>query len=322
MNTLTVPQYIVPKFRDEYLAAVSPIVEQASSISLVQRWDVLFQCSIAPKREWMAPDFLATMLDVYQVLSHDQLMPKYLGNEEHWGAIVSPRIDTASGKPIAYIEHWFVSQSNDLEQVVEAIKKLWPFPFQAIWIAMSPQHRCVPFIQERKNACVKEYVYVADWSHSRPEPTSSTNFHEFTCLPNEPLDSWWRDFTQALNRDGKEWISEREIDSMRKGMQLSLKTGGLLNLYDLHGLAAHISWSKGSEIELLLPECWNITYIFVREDLRGQGLATYMYALASQNMSLVDISLICAHAQAAKPSSCQALESVAAERVLTFYAIG
>lgn len=322
MTSQSLSQNIVQKFREEYLAAVAPIVGQASPVSLVQRWDVLFQCSIAPKPEWIAPDLLATMLDLYQVPSHDQLLPKYLGNEEQWGAIVSPRVGTSTGEPIAFIEHWFVTDPSDLEQGVDAIKKLWPFPFQSIWISMSPQHRCVPYIKEWKHTCLAECAYVADWSHSRPEPRSATKFNELTCSTNQAVDSWWPELCREMIRDDVGLKSGREIDSLGKEMVLCLQTGGIVNLYDHRGFAAHVSWCKGGEAELLIPQCWNVPFIFVRSDLRGQGLAKHVYALASQKMVLDEIPLVCARVQADNQPSVKALDAVGAERVLEYYTVG
>lgn len=322
MSSLTLHQNIVQKFHEEYLAAVSPIVEQASPVSLAQRWDVLFQCSIAPKPEWMAPDSLAAMLDLYQVPSHEHLMPKYLGDDFHWGAIVSPRVATTTGEPIAFIEHWFVTDPGDLDHVVEAVKTQWPFPYSAIWIPMAPRHRCAPFINELESVNLKECAYVADWGRARPEVSSATKLSSFSCATNQALDSWGPDFCHVLKQGRAALIPERERASLRKRIESCLQTGGIVNLHDDQGLAAHVSWCQGSEAELLIPQCWNVPYIFVRHDLRGQGLAKHMYALAAQNMGLDEIPLICARVQEDNLPSVRALEAVGAERVLEYYTVG
>lgn len=321
MNRLTLHKNIVQKFREEYLATVSPIIEHASPISLAQRWNVLFQCSIAPQPEWIAPDFLMAMLDMYQVPSYENLLPRYFGNEECWGAIVSPRVATTTGEPIAFIEHWFVSDPGDLEQITEAVKKLWPFPYAAIWIPITPGHRCASMIKGLESGCLKECAYVADWDRSRPEVRSVTKFSQFSCSTNQDLDSWWPDFCQVLSRGGTAPIPEFGIASLRKTMEACPQNGGIVTLQDDQGLAAHVSWYKGSDAELLIPQCWNIPYIFVRDDLRGQGLAKYVYALASQNMAFDEIPLVCARAQADNQPSIKALETVGAERVLEYYTV-
>ncbi len=322
MNPPTLHQHIIQKFCEEYLASISPLITRASKVSLAQRWEVFFQCSIAPPPEMIDPELRDSMLNLYQVPSLDYLLPKYLGEEEQRGAIVSPRVATATGTPIAFVEHWFVTDPKDLTLVVESVKKHWPFPFDAIWIPLCPDHRCASFLAGWENARLEECVYVADWGCSKPEVLSATKFSQFTCSTNQELIAWWPDFLRALNRDGVGQRSEDEVISLKRAMESCLRTGGIVNLYDHQGLAAHVSWRKGSQAELLIPQCWNVPYIFVRDDLRGQGVAKHLYALASQHMALDEIPLICARVQAENLPSQKVLEAVGAEKVLDYYTVG
>ncbi|MDA0738571.1 MAG: hypothetical protein O2999_07600 [Nitrospirae bacterium] len=322
MNSPTLHQHMIQKFCEEYLASISPLITRASKVSLVQRWEVFFQCSIAPSPGMIDPELLDSMLNLYQVASLDGLLPKYLGVEEQWGAIVSPRVATDTGAPIACIEHWFVTDPKDLTLVVESVKQHWPFPFEAIWIPLCPEHRCASFLAGWENARLEECVYVADWGCSRPEVLSLTKFSQFTCSMNQELNAWWPDLFRELDRDGSPLKSEHEVLSLKRMMESCLQTGGILNLYDYRGLAAHVSWLKGSEAELLIPQCWIVPYIFVRDDLRGQGFAKHLYALASQHMALDEIPLVCARVQAENLPSQKVLEAVGVEKVLDYYTVG
>lgn len=318
---MIISQRIIEKLRAEYLSVVSPIIEQASTISLVQRWNALFQCSIAPKPEWIAPEVMASMLDVYHVASVEELLPKYLGNAEQWGAVVSPRIATTTGKPIAFIEHWFVTEPSDLEQVVDAVKTQWPFFCEAIWIPISPRHRCAPLVKAWNSIHVQEYAYVANLSRNHAVEISN-QFSQYSISTNQDVNSWWPVMYGELIREGKGRMSEDEMTSLKIGMKSSLITGGILNLNDSVGLAAHISCSHGSDAELLIPQCWNVPFVFVRDDLRGQGLAKYLYLLASQIMNFEDISLVCARVQAENQPSWKVLEAIGAEREMELYCVG
>jgi len=322
MNSPTLHQHIIQKFCEEYLASISPLITRASKVSLAQRWEVFFQCSIAPSPEMVDPELRDSMLNLYQVSSLDCLLPKYLGVEEQWGAIVSPRVATDTSAPIACIEHWFVTDPKDLTLVVESVKKHWPFPFEAIWIPLCPEHRCASFLAGWENARLEECVYVADWSCSRPEVLLPTKFSQFSCSTNQELNAWWPDLFRALDLSDSGLISEGEVASLKKGMVSCLQTGGIVNLSDHRGLAAHVSWFKGSEAELLIPQCWNVSYVFVRDDLRGQGVAKHLYALASQHMALDEIPLVCARVQAENLPSQKVLEAVGAEKVLDYYTVG
>jgi hypothetical protein len=322
MNFMTLHQHIIQKFREEYLASISPIIDRASPVSMAKRWDLLFQCSISPNLEMIDPELQDSLLNLYQVHSLDFLFPKYFGNDEQWGAIVSPRISTTTGGPIAFIEHWFVTDPRDLTLVIESVKSRWPFDFEAIWIPLCPGHRCASFLQQQENVCLKECAYVADWSRSKPEVLSGTKFSQLTYSTNQKVNAWWPDLFRELSREESAATSEREMTSLKKRMEPCLRTGGIVNLHDDWGLAAHISWSQGSEAELLIPQCWNIPFIFVRSDLRGQGMAKHLYGLAAQKMVFDEMPLVCTRVQSPKQPSWKALESVGAERVMEYYKVG
>ena len=321
MNGSELPSRIIQKFREERLSTVSSIISRASPILVEQRWDVLFQCSLDPKVEWIVPDLLETMLSVYHVPSYEQLIPKYLGDDDHWGAIVAPRVATTTGEPIAFIEHWFVTDPCDVANMVLTVSARWPLPCRGIWFPLCPQHRCAPFVKGWNKAGLQECVYVADWNRFNLEVTSSKEFSHLTCSTNENLDAWWPDFCRLVTRDGGTALRKSEMASLRKQMEFCQQDGCIINLYDNQGLAAHVSWLIGSEAELLIPQCWNVQYIFVRDNLRGQGVGRYLYGLASQNMALNDPSLVSARVQAESQGSVKALEAVGAERVLEYYAV-
>ena len=313
---------IIQKFREEYLASLPPIIDAASTVSLAQRWEVLLQCSISPRAELISPDLLSALLDLYQVTFLEQLLPKYLGEDSQWGAVVSPRMANTTGEPIAFVEQWFVVEPSNLRSLVAAVKARWPFPFSAIWIFLSPRHRCASYLSGWEAARLEECAYVADWGRARPAVPSVTKFSQFSCSLNQEMNVWWPDLFQELNRDGSASRSDGEVTSLKRGMEFCAKTGGIVNLYDARGLAAHISWSQGSEADLLIPQCWSIPFIFVRADLRGRGLAKHLYAFASQNMALEKIHFICARVQGENQASGKALESVGAERVMEYYTVG
>jgi len=321
MNSLALHQNRIQKFRDEFLSVASPVIQYASDISLAQRWNLLFQWSLNPKTELMDPDLQASLIDRYQVSSLTQLASTYLGNEDVWGAVVAPRIHTPTGDPIACFEHWFVTHPRDLQEAVDAVPPVWPFPFRSIWIPVSPSHRVVSCLKDWEPAHLQERAYVVDRRHSRPIAPSSTLLKAFSSSINPPLNIWWSEFCRMLTRKEVPDISKRTLHSLQKGVSACLETGGVLNLHDQYGLAGHVSWNKGSEPELLIPQCWTIQYIFVRQDLRGRGLARQLYALAFQNMVLDEVPLVCARVSAPNVSSWKALEGVGAERVMEYYAV-
>ncbi|MDT7043532.1 hypothetical protein [Candidatus Nitronereus thalassa] len=318
---MNLSQDIIQKFREEYLTSLPPIIDRASTVRLSHRWDGLFQCSITPRAELISPDLLSSMLDLYQVPSFEQLLPKYLGEDAQWGGIVSPRVANITREPIAYVEQWFVSDPGDLKTLIEAIKTRWPFPFAAIWIPLSPRHRCASILPGWESARLAECAYVADWGCTRPDVPSVTKFNQFSCALNQGLDEWWPDLFQELNRDISASKADSEISSLKNSLESCLRTGGILTLHDVRGMAAVISWARGSDAELLIPQCWNIPCIFVRPDLRGQGLAKHLYALASQNMLLEENPFMCARVHGENQASCKALESVGAERVMEIFTV-
>lgn len=322
MDSLTLHRDIVQKFREEFLSAVSPTIKHASSVSAEQRWGALFQCTISPNPDLIPLPLLASMLDLYQVSSPKQLVPKYLGNNEQWGAIVSPRVGTKTGQRIAFIEHWFVTKPEDFLHAVDTVKNLWPLPFDEIWMPISPQHRCALFIKERKDARLQECAFVANWGSACPLDPSGGIKSQFSFFTNQNLESWWQDFYQEVSRNPRVPISEGEIGSLKKGMDSCSQTGSIVNLYDKKGFAGHISWSKANEPELLIPECWNIHYVFLRSDLRGQGVSQSLYALAAQLMDLTRVPLVCARVEAENWPSLHSLEDVGAERVIEYLKVG
>ena len=319
MNSLTLSQNIIQRFRAEYLTSVSPIIEHASTVSLAQRWNLLFQCSIQPKSELIDPEVQTMLMDLYQVAILEDLSPKYIGEGERWGAIISPRIGTWTRKRVACIDHWFVSSRSDLLPMLDRVKAEWHLPCDAIQLPISPNHRSVSFLAEGPQACLEECVYAADWGATRPPLLSSKVFKEFSFFHDQDLNAWWLDFCRLLEPEFLGPEPENVKSQLRKGMERSLHSGGILNVYDHQGLAGHVSWYRGSDAELLLPQCWRIHYIVVRPNLRGQKVAQYLYALAARRMKLEQVSLVCARVQAANFHSRKAFEAVGAENVLEYY---
>ncbi len=319
MNSLTLSQNIIQRFRAEYLSSVSPIIEHASTVSLAQRWNLLFQCSIQPKSELIDPEVQTMLMDLYQVATLEDLSPKYVGEGERWGAIISPRIGTWARKRVACIDHWFVANPADFFTMLDRVKTEWSFPCDAIQLPISPNHRSVSFLAEWPQACLEECVYAAAWGATRPPLLSSKAFKEFSFVHDQDLDAWWPDFCRLLEPESLGLESENVKSQLRKGMERSLHSGGILNVYDHQGLAGHVSWYRGSDAELLIPECWQIHYVLVRPNLRGQKVAQYLYALAARRMKLEQVSLVCARVQGANFHSRKALEAVGAENVLEYY---
>ena len=321
MNGLTLHSDIVRKFRDEYLSSVPPVIAQASTVPVAQRWNALFQCSIAPKAEWVAPDIRGALLDLYRVSSIEKLIPKYFGDDDRWGAIVSPRVETETGERIAFIEHWFVTHPGDIERMILAIKSQWSLPFDMIFLPASPHHRCRSFLADWSQARLCECAYVAEWGRSQPAMPSAWRSNQYSCFTNQNLDSWWPEFCLLLGRYDAAPMLDRTVAALRNGMKHCLQTGGIVTLYDGQGLAAHVSWAKGSEAELLLPRCWNIHYVWVRPDLRGQGMSKYLYAVIGRQLDVEGIPLVCARAQADNLPSLKNFEGVGGERVREYYNI-
>ncbi len=319
MNRLTLHQNIVQKFRESYLGAVPPVIERASSVSLAQRWDVLFHCSTQPKSEVIDSDVQTMLMDLYQVKTLGDLSPKYVGEGEHWGAIISPRIGTWVRKRVACIEHWFVTNPSDLLTMLDRVKAEWDLPCDAIQLPISPNHRSVSFLAEMPQACLEECAYVADWGATRPPLLTSKVFKEFSFFHDQDLDAWWPEFCRLLEPESLGPEPEKINSQLRKGMEQSLHSGGILNVYDHQGLAGHVSWYRGSNAELLIPQCWQIHYIVVRPNLRGQKVAQYLYALAARRMNVDHVPLVSARMQGANVHSRKAFEAVGAENVLGYY---
>jgi hypothetical protein len=319
MSSLTFHQNIVQKFRESYLSAVPPVIERASSVSLAQRWDVLFQYSTQPKSELINPDVQTMLMDLYQVVTLGDLSPQYIGEGERWGAIISLRIGTWARKRVACIDHWFVTNPADLLTMLDRVKAEWHLPCDAIQLPISPNHRSVSFLAEIPQACLEECVYAADWSATRPPLLSSKVFKEFSFFHNQVLDAWWSDFCCLLEPEPLGSEPENEKSQLQKGMERSLHSGGILNVYDHQGLAGHVSWYRGSDAELLIPQCWQIHYIVVRPNLRGQKVAQYLYALAARRMNVDHVSLVSARMQGANVHSRKAFEAVGAENILETY---
>ena len=319
MNRLTLHQNIVQKFRESYLVAVPPVIERASSVSLAQRWDVLFQYSTQPKSELINPDVQTMLMDLYQVETLGDLSPKYVGEGVRWGAIISPRIGTWERKRVACIEHWFVTNPADLLTMLDRVKVEWDLPCDAIQLPISPNHHSVLFLAEWPQVCLEECAYVADWGRQRPPLLTSKVFKEFSFFHNQDLDAWWPDFCRLLEPESLGPELEKVNSQLRKVMERSLHSGGILNVYDHQGLAGHVSWYRGSDAELLIPQCWQIHYIVVRPNLRGQNVAQYLYALAARRMNVDHVPLVSARVQGANVHSRKAFEAVGAENVMEHY---
>jgi hypothetical protein len=319
MNSLSLSQNIIQRFRAEYLTSVSPIIEHASTVSLGQRWDVLFQYSTQPKSELINPEVQTMLMDLYQVATLGDLSSKYIGEGERWGSIISPRIGTWAGKCVASIDHWFVSSRSDLLTVIDCVKAEWDFPCNAIQLSISPNHRAVSFLAEWPQARLEDCAYVADWGATRPPLLISKGFKEFSFFHDQELDAWWSDFCCLLEPEHLGPEPENLKSQLRKGMERSLHSGGILNVYDHQGLAGHVSWHRGSDAELLIPQCWQIHYIVVRPSLRGQKVAQYLYALAARRMNVDHVPLVSARMQSANFQSRKAFEAVGAENILETY---
>jgi len=315
MKNLNLPQRIVQKFREERLSVVPRIIEQASSLPVTDRWEVLFRVSTNPFSEAISVDIQDELMSVYQVSRLEDLAPRYFGAGEQWGIVVAPRIGTWSRKRIVFLEHWFVTNPSDWTTIVNILKQEWPLPIDAVEVAIHPQHRETSHLCEWSRAQLEACAYVGDWGNKFPMVPTSDLSKRFSLSFNQDLDAWWSDFCCLIEPNVLGPDQAVVFDQLRKGLDQSRENGGILNLYDEQGLAGHVSWSMGSDAELLIPQCWQIQCIVVRPDLRGQGLSRHLYAVAAQKMNLGQIPLVCARVQSDNLPSLKALVTVGAERV-------
>ncbi len=316
MKNLDLPQRIIQKFREERLSVVPRIIEQASNIPVSHRWDVLFRVSTNPFSEVISVDIQDELMSVYQVSRLEDLAPRYVGAGEQWGLIVTPRMRTWSRQRIAFLEHWFVTKKSDWTAIVNIVKQEWPLPFDAIQVAFHPQHRGTSYLCEWGHAQLEACAYVGDWGSTLSMVPNSDLSRRFSLDFNQDLDAWWPDLCRLIEPNVLGPDRAIVITQLRKGIDQSRLNGGILNLYDEQGLAGHVSWSLGSDAELLIPQCWQIQFIVVRPDLRGQGIGKHLYTEAAQKMNLSMIPLVCARVQSDNLPSLKALEAVGTERVL------
>ena len=316
MKHFDLPQGIIQKFQEERLAVVPRIIEQASSIPVSHRWNVLFRVSTNPFSEVISLDIQDDLKSVYQVSRLEDLAPQYFGEGKQWGVIVAPRMGTWSRKRIVFLEHWFVTNPSDWTPILNIVKQEWRLPFDAVQVAVNPQHREASYLREWGRARLEACAYVGDWGSKLPMGLTSDLSKKLSSTFNQALDVWWPDLCQLIEPNVLGSDRDEVINQLRKGLNQSRENGGILNLYDEQGLAGHVSWSLGSDAELLIPQCWQIQCIVVRPDLRGRGIGKHLYATAARKMNLSMVPLVCARVQNDNLPSLKSLEAVGTESIL------
>jgi ribosomal protein S18 acetylase RimI-like enzyme len=316
-----IPDSALSRFRDERLSTLSPLLADSSDISSAHRWNVFFHCSIQPQPDLIRTEVKHSLKDVYRVSTLDDLVPKYVGEGEQWGALVSPGVGNQENTPMALIDHWFVTDPSDFMRMFEMISVTWPWPFNGIRISISALHRCFSYLQGLATVHLEECVYGADWKHHPPSVTDSLSGGKFSVLVNQQLDQWLPDLWNCFrSSEGGVGNLGREAPLV-KNLERSLETGGLLTLYDSQGFAGMVSWYHSSDAELLLLQYWHVPCIYVRPDLRNKKVGQYLYGLASRYMDLEKTGMIGARVQVGNVSSQRVLEKVGAERMMEYFMV-
>lgn len=309
---------VISRFRDERLSSVSSLLSGSSPISLSQRWNVFFHCTLQLQPDLIRKEVKLALMDAYKVSSLDPLAPKFVRDGEEWGALVSPGIESKDNMPIALVDHWFITNPSDFLHMFKGISQRWPFPFAGIRLSLSPSHPSASYLRNIPKIHLQEHVYLADWKHHPPQDSESCTDRTFSMLVNQSLEDWLPDLWDCFRsswggQENSEWKAH-----IRANLERSLENGGLLTIYDSQGFAGMISWYDSSDAELLLVQYWHISFIFVRPDLRNQKVGQYLYGLAAQQMNLEKTGLMGARVQAENLASHRALEKAGAERVMDY----
>ena len=314
-----IPDSALSRFRDERLSSLSPLLADSSDISLAHRWNVFFHCSIQPQPDLICAEVKNFLMDVYHVSTLDALVPKFVGEGEQWGALVSPGVGNQENTPIAIIDHWFVTDPSDFLRMFEMISVTWPWPFEGIRIPISSHHPYLSYLKGNTTVHLEECVYGADWKHHPPPVFDSLASRKFSVLVNHQLENWLPDLWRSLESSecGEDDLGRK--NQIVKNLERSLGGGGLVTLYDSQGFAGMVSWYESSDAELLLLRYWHVPYIFVRPDLRNQKVAQYLYGLAAKHMNLKQTGLVVARVRTRNVSSQRVLENVGAERMVEYF---
>lgn len=242
--------------------------------------------------------------------------------EDSWGAIVSLRVNPRTQKRFCYLEHWFVNDPTDLDEMLKKIYATWNLPSDGIKFHIPSAHPLVKTLNFSKGITLLEKVFIKNWKEHISKLVSSLDDRSFKVIENQNFNEWWPEFKIMFKLDHlcQKYCSDFDLEEMYSCLsEMNPGQGYYINLIDHKGLLGHISWDQIEYKELLFSNIWLVNFIFVRPDSRRQEIGTFLYELMGQKIKLNHVQDSCAIVAPQNLSSLNLLSKMGFKESLNYY---